>query len=228
MTQFLSAFQLHEIPREEGGTILASQSAQDALLHLIAKHSLAHGGKLIEVDKDHGIYSYGDIASAVEAGIAIQRELDGLNDQNDAAPIELASIGIVSVTNPFTGLVEHERSHELANFLANAASAGELYLSEGAYDLLPNPESLSCRFIRQLIRTGETWALNAYEVFWVPTEIELGKLDKDPDHIDEDIQPIRSFGLKLFLSILFLFFAVLVLTVGWEPLWAFFIKIVYK
>lgn len=228
MTKFLTAFHLHEIPREEGGAILASEEAQDALLQLIAKISLEHGGTLVESAQDRGIYSYGDVASAVEAGIAIQKKLDLLNDQNHDAPIELASIGIVSLINPFTGLVENERSHELVSFLADAASAGELYLSEGAYDSLPNPELLSCRFVRQLIRTGETWALNAYEVFWVPTEIELGKLDKDPNHIDEDIQPIRSFGLKLFISILFLFFGVLVLTIGWQPLWAFLIKIVYK
>lgn len=228
MTQFLSAFQLHEIPRKEGGAILASKESQDNLLHLIAKTSFEYGGECVEVDQDHGVYSYEDIASAVDAGIAIQKKLDLLNDQNQDAPIELVSIGIVSSINPFTGLVENERSHELVSFLADAASAGELYLSEGAYDSLPNPELLACRFVRQLIRTGETWALNAYEVFWVTTEIELGKLDIDPNHIDEDIQPIRSFGLKLFISILFLFFGVLVLTIGWQPLWAFLIKIVYK
>jgi hypothetical protein len=228
MTQFLSAFQLHEIPREEGGAILASKSAQDTLLQLIAKISLDHGGKLLQVGQDYGVYSYGDIALAIEAGISIQKQLDMLNEQNYLAPIELASMGIVSLVNPFTGLVEQERSLELVSFLAEAASAGELYLSEGAYDSLTNPEALSCRFVRQLIRTGETWALNAYEVFWMPTEVELGKLDKDPDHVDEDLQPIRSFGLKLFLSIVFLFFAVLILTIGWQPIWAFFIKIVYK
>ncbi|MBU3577833.1 hypothetical protein [Polynucleobacter sp. UK-Kesae-W10] len=228
MTQFLSAFQLHEIPREEGGAILASQSAQDILLQLIAKTSLEHGGKLVQVAEDYGVYSYGNIAMAIEAGISIQKQLDGRNDQNHLAPIELAAMGIVSLVNPFTGLVEQERSLELVGFLAKAASAGELYLSEGAYNAVPNPESLSCRFVRQLIRTGETWALNAYEVFWVPTEVELGKLDKDPNEVDQDIQPIRSFGLKLFFSILFLFFAVLMLTIGWQPVWAFFIKIVYK
>jgi hypothetical protein len=228
MTQFLSAFQLHEIPREEGGTILASKNAQEILLQLIAKTSLEHGGKLVQVAQDYGVYSYGDINLAIEAGISIQKQLDALNDQNHLAPIELASMGIVSLVNPFTGLVEQERSLELVTFLAKAASAGELYLSEGAYDSLHNPESLSCRFVRQLIRTGETWALNAYEVFWVPTEVELGKLDKDPNEVDQDTQPIRSFGLKLFLSILFLFFAVLILTIGWQSVWVFFIKIVYK
>ena len=116
----------------------------------------------------------------------------------------------------------------LAKFLAEAAGAGELYLSEGAYDLLKNPESLLCRFTRQLLRTGEDRALNAYEIFWNPTEVDPGKLSKDPDAIDLDIQPIRSFGLKLLAGILLLFFGVLLLTEGYEALWVWFIKMVYR
>jgi hypothetical protein len=79
-----------------------------------------------------------------------------------------------------------------------------------------------------LIRTGEDRVLNAYEIFWNPAEVDPGKLNKDPNAIDLEIQPIRSFGLKLVAGILLLFFGVLLLTVGYEALWLWFIHMVYR
>ena len=227
MSQFLSAYQIHCIAREEGGISSPSQEAKDHIFNLISHHSKYCQGIELLISEGSGIYSFEDIDMAVQAAIAIEQEIDGLNAKNHSAPINLVSIGIVSLINPFTKQTENERSIELATFLANAASAGELYLSEGAYNSLSNPESFSCRFVRQLIRTTETWALNAYEVFWVPTDVEMGKLNRDPNDIDMDIQPIRSFGLKLFLTIVFLFFSVLVMTIGLGPLWAMFTKLLY-
>jgi len=61
-----------------------------------------------------------------------------------------------------------------------------------------------------------------------PTEVDPGKLQKDPNAIDLDIQPIRSFGLKLVSGVLLLFFGVLLLTVGYEALWEWFIVIVNR
>jgi hypothetical protein len=230
MNNFLSAFQIHLIPRSD--VVLSDEAsnhaAREKLILLIARICKDFRGMAFEESRGKLIYTYEQVSFATQAAMAIQIEADALNAKNHLSPICLASIGIVALINPFTGLKEEERSIQLASFMAEAAGPGELYLSEGAHDSLKNPESLLCRFTRQLLRTGEDRALNAYEVFWNPTEVDLGKLKKDPNSIDLEIQPIRSFGLKLVAGILLLFFGVLLLTVGYEALWLWFIHMVYR
>jgi hypothetical protein len=230
MGNFLSAFHLHIIPRIDGDALdaTASQTIHDRLSQLIARICIDFRGTVCAESSGKLIYAFEKVSFAAQATMAIQIEADALNAKHPLAPIGLASIGIVSLINPFTGLQEEERSIQLASFMAEAAGAGELYLSEGAYDSLQDPGLLLCRFTRQLLRTGEDRALNAYEVFWNPTEVDLGKLRKDPNAVDLDIQPIRSFGLKLVGGILLLFFAVLLLTVGYESMWVWFIQLVYR
>ena len=230
MNDFLSAFEIHIIPRDEveSSDEASKHAAREKLTLLIAKICKDFRGVGLEVSRGKLIYAFEQVSFAAQAGMAIQIEADALNAKNHLSPICLASIGIVAVINPFTGLKEEERSIQLASFMAEAAGPGELYLSEGAHGSLKNPDSLLCRFTRQLIRTGEDRALNAYEIFWNPTEVDSGKLDRDPNAIDLEIQPIRSFGLKLVAGVLLLFFGVLLLTVGYESLWLWFMHMVYR
>ena len=230
MLNFLSAFQIHLIPRSDvvSSDEASNHAAREKLILLIARICKDFRGMAFEESQGKLIYTFEQVSFATQAAMAIQIEADALNAKNHLSPICLASIGVVALINPFTGLKEEGRSIQLASFMAEAAGPGELYLSEGAHDSLKNPESLLCRFTRQLLRTGEDRALNAYEVFWNPTEVDLGKLKKDPNSIDLEIQPIRSFGLKLVAGILLLFFGVLLLTVGYEALWLWFIHMVYR
>ena len=230
MSNFLSAFHIHIIPRVDvdSSDEVFNQTVRDKLVQLIARICKDFHGTAFEESRGKLIYAFQQVSFATQAAMAIQIEADALNAKNHLAPICLASIGIVALINPFTGLKEEERSIQLASFIAEAAGAGELYLSEGAHDSLKNPNSLLCRFTRQLLRTGEDRVLNAYEVFWSPTEVDPGKLHKDPNAIDLEIQPIRSFGLKLVAGVLLLFFGVLLLTVGYGALWEWFIVIVNR
>ena len=230
MGDFLSAFHIHIIPRndEESSDERSDDGAREKLILLIAKICKDFRGVALKESDGKLIYAFDQVSFATQAAMAIQIEADALNAKNHLSPICLASIGIVAVINPFTGLKEEERSIQLASFMAEAAGPGELYLSEGAHDSLKNPDSLLCRFTRQLIRTGEDRALNAYEIFWNPTDVDPGKLDRDPNAIDLEIQPIRSFGLKLVAGVLLLFFGVLLLTVGYESLWLSFMHMVYR
>lgn len=230
MGNFLSAFQIHIISRDETAVLEESitQAAREKISQLISKICKDYRGVVVDHAGEKLMYAFDNVNFASLASVAIQIEADLLNAKNHLSPICLASIGVVALINPFTGLREEERSVELALFMAEAAGPGELYLSEGAYAALKNPDLLLCRFTRQLMRTGEERALNAYEVFWSPTEVDLGKLQKDPDAIDLDIQPIRSFGLKLVGTVLLLFFGVLLLTVGYESLWVWFIQMVNR
>jgi len=230
MNDFLSAFYIHVIPRDDVESFdeASNLAVREKLQLLITQICKDFRGVVFEESRGKIIYTFEQVSFAVQAAMAIQIEGDALNAKNHLSPICLASIGIVALINPFTGLREDERSIHLASFMAEAAGPGELYLSEGAYDSLKNPGSLLCRFTRQLLRTGEDRALNAYEVFWNPTEVDPGKLKKDPNAIDLEIQPIRSFGLKLVAGILLLFFGVLLLTLGYESLWAWFIHLVYS
>jgi len=230
MSDFLSAFHIHIIPRFDEDSVdeASHHVVREKLIHLVARICKDFRGTAREESDGKLIYAFEQVSFATQAGMAIQIEADAINAKNHLTPIGLASIGIVALINPFTGLREEERSIQLASFLAEAAGAGELYLSEGAHDSLKNPDSLLCRFTRQLIRTGEDRALNAYEVFWNPTEVDTGKLHKDPNAIDLEIQPIRSFGLKLAAGVLLLFFGVLLLTIGWEAVWAWFIHVVNR
>ncbi len=233
MNEFLGAYQVHRISRFEEGERLpldagSGDTPLDAILALIKKTAQEFRGLPLPSAPTKTIYTFSSAGDALNASIAIQKELDALNAKNYLAPINLVTIGIVSYTNPFTNLREDERSVELASFLAESAGVGELYLSEGALNALSDRESFQCRFTRQLIRTGEDWALNAFEVYWNPTEVELGKLPQDPNIVDLDIQPIRSFGLKLVFTVLLLFLAVLVMTVGIEPMWLHFIQLIYR
>jgi hypothetical protein len=230
MGNFISAFRIHIIPREDVESLdeTSTHVVQEKLTRLIARICKDFRGTEVEESHDKLTFAFEQVSFATQAAMAIQIEADALNAKNHFSPIALTSIGIVALINPFTGLKEEERSIQLAKFMADAAGAGELYLSEGAYGLLKNPGSLLCRFTRQLLRTGEDRALNAYEVFWNPTEVDPGKLLKDPNAIDLDIQPIRSFGLKLVAAIALLFLGVLLLTLGFEVLWAWLIYLVYR
>jgi hypothetical protein len=230
MGNFLSAFQVHIFPRDETAGLEegVAQAGREKLIVLISKICNDYRGVAVDHAGDKLLYAFNNVNFASLASVAIQIEADLLNAKNDLSPICLASIGVVALINPFTGMREEERSVELALFMAEAAGAGELYLSEGAYAALKNPDLLLCRFTRQLMRTGEERALNAYEVFWSPTEVDRGMLHKDVDAIDLDIQPIRSFGLKLVGTVLLLFFGVLLLTVGYESLWVWFIQMVNR
>ena len=233
MSEFLGAYQVHRISRFEEGERLpldagSGDTPMDAILELIKKTAQEFRGFPLQSASTKTIYTFSSAGDALNASITIQKELDALNAKHYLAPINLVTIGIVSYTNPFTNLREDQRSVELASFLAESAGVGELYLSEGAFNALTEREAFRCRFSRQLIRTGEDWALNAFEVYWNPTEVELGKLQRDPNAIDLDIQPIRSFGLKLVFTVLLLFFAVLVMTVGIEPMWLYFIQLIYR
>ena len=230
MNNFLCAFHMHVIPRADAESLDegVNHIARKKLTPLIEKICKDFRGIALEESPGKLIYAFEQASFAVQAAMAIQIEGDSLNAKNHLSPICLASIGIVAAINPFTGLKEVEHSIQLASFMAEAAGPGELYLSEGAYDSLKNLDSLLCRFTRQLLRTGEDRVLNAYEVFWNPTEVDLGKLTRDPGAIDLDIQPIRSFGLKLIAGILLLFFGVLLLTLGYEALWSWFIQMVYR
>ncbi|MBU3639553.1 hypothetical protein [Polynucleobacter sp. AP-RePozz3-80-G7] len=230
MSNFLSAFHIQIIPRSdiESTDESSHQAIREKLLLLISRICKDFRGTLFEESRGKIIYSFEQISFAAQAAMAIQIEADALNAKNHSDPICLASIGVVALINPFTGLREEERSIQLASFMAEAAGPGELYLSEGAHDSLKNPDLLLCRFTRQLLRTGEDRALNAYEVFWNPTEVDPGRLHKDPNGIDLELQPIRSFGLKLAAGVLLMFFGVLLLTVGWEALWVWFIAVVNR
>lgn len=230
MNDILCAFCIHCISRvEESDSHNHFESPNKPnLLDLIAKIFRECGGSIDSGSGENVIYRFPEVDLAVNAAINVQRELDFINAKNHLNPINLVSIGIVSKVNPFTGLREDERSVKLAVFMAQSAGAGELYLSEGAYNSLKDPSSILCRFARQLLRTGEEYALNVYEVFWTPTEIDLGRLKGDPSAIDLDIQPIRSFGLKLIAGILLLFVCVLLLTLGYEALWSWLMQMVYR
>ena len=206
----------------------SNHTVREKLAHLIARICKDYRGVALDHSGDILIYAFDQIGFAAQASVAIQMEADLLNTKNHLSPICLAAIGIVALINPFTGLREEERSKQLVVFMAEAAGAGELYLSEGAYDSLKNPDLLLCRFTRQLLRTGEDRALNAFEVFWSPIEFDLGKLQNDPNGLNLELQPIRSFGLKLVAGILLLFFGVLMLTIGYEALWAWFIQMVNR
>ncbi|QWD65255.1 hypothetical protein [Polynucleobacter sp. MWH-Aus1W21] len=230
MSDFLSAFHIHIIPRVdvELPDEASNHAVREKLILLIARICKDFRGTAFEESQGKLMYAFEQVSFAAQAGMAIQIEADALNAKNHLSPICLASIGIVALVNPFTGIREEERSIQLASFMAQSAGAGELYLSEGAHDSLKNPEALLCRFTRQLLRTGEDRALNAYEVFWNPTEVDPGKLHQDPNAVDAEIQPIRSFGLKLVAGVLLLFFGVLLLTVGYEALWAWFLYLVNR
>lgn len=230
MGNFLCAFQTHIISRNDVTATDESveQGARAKLIHLISKICEDYRGTLVEQNSEKLIYAFNNVNFASLASVAIQIEADLANAKNHLSPICLASIGVVALINPFTGLKEEERSLQLASFIADSAGAGELYLSEGAYLALENPDLLLCRFTRQLMRTGEDRALNAYEVFWSPTEVDLGKLHKDPNAVDLELQPIRSFGLKLVAGIVALFLGVLLLTIGYESLWVWFVHIVNR
>jgi len=165
MSDFLSAFHMHVIPRfdVESPNESSNHIVHEKLLQLIARICKDFRGTVLEDSHEKLIYAFEQVSFATQAAMAIQIEADALNAKNHLTPICLASIGIVALINPFTGLREEERSIQLASFMAEAAGAGELYLSEGAHDSLKNPGSLLCRFTRQLLRTGEDRALNAYE-----------------------------------------------------------------
>jgi hypothetical protein len=230
MGSFFSASLMHQFSRFDSGDsdTRSMPSDNQSMLDLIAKISKDHNGAAYERAGNQVIYAFDEVELAAQAAISLQTELDLLNASNHLSPIYLASTGIVSLINPFTGFQEERESIQLVSFMAESAGAGALYLSEGAYNALKNPDILLCRFTRQLLRTGDDRVLNAYEVFWNPAEVDLRKFRKDPDVIELENQPIRSFGLKLVAGILLLFFGVLLLTEGYKALWAWFIHLVNR
>lgn len=125
MSDFLSAFHIHVIPRVDAESPDESfnRMAREKLVQLIDRICKDFRGTVLEDSKYKLIYAFEQVSFATQAAMAIQIEADALNAKNHLAPICLASIGIVALINPFTGLREEERSIQLASFMAEAAGA---------------------------------------------------------------------------------------------------------
>ena len=120
MSNFLSAFHIHIIPRGdvESPDESSLQAIRENLLLLIARICKDFRGTAFEESRGKLIFAFEQISFAAQAAMAIQIEADALNAKNHSAPICLASIGIVALIHPFTGLKEEDRSIPLALFMA--------------------------------------------------------------------------------------------------------------
>ena len=180
-------------------------------------------------DEAAPIFYFPNLKIAFLAAIAAQKYVDAFNVLMHREAIYLLSVAIVAQVNPFTHGIEEIRSEKLASFLANTAGIGGIYLSEGAYLAQDHEVDSSCRFVKQLLPVEEDTFLNIYEAFWNPQEIEVSSfVNTAHSEIQSEERPIRSFGTRFFLFVIGLFVAVLVISVGPEPIWEFGLKVLAR
>jgi len=184
---------------------------------LIQSEISVFGGKLINELGLQLQYSFEDIDAALNFAVNLQGKLDQINEHELSGSIYLLSIGIdgTKAIN-FSSEGEH-KALEIASFIAESASPGEINLSEAVYQLLGDESKVFCRFSKQLTNNASNAGLNVYEAFWNPREVEIngGRIEAI-GALDLDTQPARSFGIGLIIFILVIIIIVFIMTVGYR------------
>lgn len=178
---------------------------------LICKEVDAYAGRLISSSDAFDRFQFPDSIKAVRCAVQMQKALDLFNKVHPGNAVFLLSVGV--------GVESDQELGDVASFLAESASPGEINLSEGLYLALGGNGGVFCRFTKQLAFNGSNNGLNVYEAFWNPTEIEVSQARIDlAGGLDPDAQPIRSFGIKLILLIIIMLALIFSLIAGYKPI----------
>jgi hypothetical protein len=232
--QMLLAIRFHSIDLNGGDVFEPEEQwiAKQQFINLradVKEILLENHATLLDEDESGQIFHFPDINMAFAAAVAAQKYVDAFNALMHRESIYLLSIAIVAQVNPFTHGIEEIRSEKLASFLADTAGVGGIYLTEGAYLAQDHDKDSFCRFVKQLLPIREDVFLNIYEAFWNPQEIEVStSVNIAHSEIQSEERPIRSFGTAFFLFVIGLFIAVLVMSVGLEPIWEFGLRVLAR
>ena len=175
---------------------------------MVDKQVELYAGKGLTENERQKQYSFADAVLALNCAVALQRQLDQINEDQISNEIYLFSIGLSVISE----------NSVLAKFLADTASPGEINLSEAAYKILAGKTEVFCRFTKQLSGNDGFTGLNVYEAFWSPSEVEVNQMRiEGGSAIDPHAQPARSFGIKLIISILVALCIIFALMAGYRP-----------
>ncbi|MDH3973128.1 MAG: adenylate/guanylate cyclase domain-containing protein [Deltaproteobacteria bacterium] len=143
----------------------------DALKPIISNNN----GVLVKTMGDGTMSYFPDAQSAVIAASQFQETIDKMNlEKKFSAPI-LVRIGI----NTGEGIVEQNDIYgdvvNVASRFESSANAGEIYISESAYNAMADKTAVYCRFIKTTTLKGKKDPFKIYKVFWKTDEIEADK-----------------------------------------------------
>jgi serine/threonine protein kinase/class 3 adenylate cyclase len=161
-----------------GSTSFFERNGDTAGLAMIHRHDelasgvvLAHGGKVIKTIGDSAMAELPDAASAVRAGVEIERQFFKLNSVLPERERIEVRIGI------HTG-VGFRKGNDLFGDVVNVAARivrrtapAQILISRAVYEAISQESDLHCQWIRKYTIDGRTEKEDIYEVAWTDAEV---------------------------------------------------------
>lgn len=141
----------------------------DILTPLFKKYN----GTLVKTMGD-GTMSYFTVTQdAVRAAVEMQKGMDEYNMEKKVPIPILMRVGI----HTGEGIVEKNDIFgdivNVASRIESQANAGEIYMSEDAYNALSDKAEIHCAFAKETMLKGKKDPMKLYKAFWNPVEMDL-------------------------------------------------------
>ncbi|MDO8805257.1 MAG: adenylate/guanylate cyclase domain-containing protein [Elusimicrobiota bacterium] len=140
----------------------------DILTPLFKKYN----GTLVKTMGDGTMSYFADPLDAVRAAVEMQKGMDEYNlEKKVPIPILMrvgihTGEGIVEKNDIFGDIVN------VASRIEAQANAGEIYMSEEAYNALSDKSEIYCAFAKETMLKGKKDPMRLYKAFWNPVEID--------------------------------------------------------
>ena len=160
-----------------GSTSFFERNGDTAGLAMIHRHDelasgvvLAHGGRVVKTIGDSAMAEFPDAASAVRAGVEIERQFLKLNSELPQRQRVEVRIGI------HTG-VGFRKGNDLFGDVVNVAARiarrtapAQILISRAVYEAISKESDLHCQWLSKYTIDGRTEKEDVYEVAWTDAE----------------------------------------------------------
>ncbi|MCU1343256.1 MAG: hypothetical protein JWN92_2679, partial [Candidatus Acidoferrum typicum] len=160
-----------------GSTSFFERNGDTAGLAMIHRHDelasgvvLAHGGKVIKTIGDSAMAEFPDGASAVRAGVEIERQFLKLNStlpQRQRAEVRIGihcGVGFRRGNDLFGDVVN------VAARIVKRTAPAQILISRAVYEAISSETDLHCRWLSKYTIDGRTEKEDIYEVAWTDAE----------------------------------------------------------
>ncbi len=204
----------------KGSTAMAETDGDVATRMLIKEHIdlvtaviREHHGTFVKSIGDGTLSYFENAQDALRAAAAIQVGMDAINLAKKFKSLALVRVGIHSGTCLVEDGDLFGDTINTASRFESSANAGEILLSEDAYNALSDKSEIYCRFDRTITLKGKKDAHDAYRAFWNSEEIERDKSAAPQSETD------RAPTSKLKIAVVIVSALIIVLIISlWAPI----------
>jgi class 3 adenylate cyclase len=131
-----------------------------------------NGGVLVKTMGDGTMSYFESSLGAVRAAASIQSQCDAYNVTKQPKIPLLVRIGIHTGECVLEGKDLFGDTVNVASRFESAADAGEIFLSESAYQALEDKSEIYCKFLKTVTLKGKAEPQKAFKAYWNPAEME--------------------------------------------------------